>query len=94
MRTDEKGNLITLEQDINRIWSLHGWKVIEEIVSGNTWEITAKAIKSSNPSLNNDFKKVCSICNNPLSEGNKGKDISGLYFCTYCETMSKPIIKS
>ena len=46
----EKGKIgpITLEQDIERIWNLHGWELIEELVPAHpdnpvaTWIIKAK----------------------------------------------------
>jgi len=39
------GRFITLEDDINRIWKLHGWDVEEEKVNGKNWTITARKIK-------------------------------------------------
>jgi len=43
MRTNEYGNLRTLEEDIIWIWKLHGFKVIKErhIAKFNIWEIKA-----------------------------------------------------
>jgi hypothetical protein len=41
MRTDKEGRIYTLDEDIERIWHLHGWSVIKESVKGNKWEITA-----------------------------------------------------
>lgn len=53
MRQGEKGNFITLEEDIQRIWSLHGLVVKQEEVSSHrllssdetTWIIKAKSAK-------------------------------------------------
>jgi len=50
MRFDKKGNLHTLEQDIVRIWKLHGWDVVEETVPRTrgkirVWIIKAKPMK-------------------------------------------------
>ena len=48
MRFDKDGKLITLEQDIQEIWSSHGLEVLEETVPAHpdnpvtTWIIKAK----------------------------------------------------
>jgi hypothetical protein len=42
MRKDEQGNVVTLEEDIKRIWSAHGMEVMTEEV---------KDLKSIDPSL-------------------------------------------
>jgi hypothetical protein len=45
----ENGKLITLDEDIERIWSQHGWKVVKEEVGleGELqyWKIYAKMEK-------------------------------------------------
>jgi len=46
MRIDKKGKMHTLEEDIVETWKGHGLKVVEERVSGDTWEIKAIRIKS------------------------------------------------
>ncbi len=44
----ENGQMVTLEQDIEHIWGLHGWELLEEIVPAHpdtteaTWIIKAK----------------------------------------------------
>ncbi len=44
----EDGKIVTLEQDIERIWGLHGWELLEEVVPAHpdkheaTWIIKAK----------------------------------------------------
>ena len=49
MRQDEKGNFITLEEDIRNIWNKHGLVVIAEEVKpspeGSVWTIRAKVKK-------------------------------------------------
>jgi hypothetical protein len=53
MRQDEKGNFITLEEDIRDIWTKHGLVVIAEEVKslqpigleGSVWTIKAKVKK-------------------------------------------------
>ena len=49
MRQDEKGNIITLEEDIRAIWDKHGLIVIAEEVKpsseGSVWTIRAKVKK-------------------------------------------------
>lgn len=42
MRKDEQGNVVTLEEDIKRIWSAHGMEVLAEEV---------RDLKSIDPSL-------------------------------------------
>jgi hypothetical protein len=61
MRIDNKGKMHTLEEDIQEIWHLHGWRVIKESVKGNKWEITALLEKDN-------FVKLC-------EEGSKSKGI-------------------
>ena len=69
MRIDKEGNQITLEEDIREIWRLHGWDVIQEKVSGNTWKITVKVDESLKSSLNNrknqSAKSRKFYCKNP-----------------------------
>jgi hypothetical protein len=52
MRKDEQGNVVTLEEDIKRIWSAHGMEVLAEEVrdlksidpslDGFTWTVRAR----------------------------------------------------
>ncbi len=46
MRIDKKGEIHTLEEDIQEIWHSHGWRVVKETVKGNKWEITAENEKT------------------------------------------------
>jgi hypothetical protein len=57
MRIDNKGKMHTLEEDIQEIWHLHGWRVIKESVKGNKWEITALLEKDKEGSKSKGIKE-------------------------------------
>lgn len=46
MRRDREGNIHTLEEDIEKIWLLHGWKIEKEVTSTedgiDVWKIYGK----------------------------------------------------
>ncbi len=45
MRLDNQRRLVTLEEDIVRIWKLHSWLVLEEKVKGKVWRIEAELMR-------------------------------------------------